>query len=242
MHRLLVIGVFSMPLLGEEASLEHARQVNLELASHMPNFLAHEVVTDYIDRKGSGEWKLNYTVEDEITVKRNQISRQDLRRNGKLLHFKEWFRGGAPPTGFGATLQPLFDPHCPTTLEFAGIDELRGKTVLAYQFHSPANGCLGNLFLPQPYNAARTGRVLIDGSTGNVLQFEEDAFGFPERYFLVARHQVMTWHYVQIGDVSYWLPVSAEFNWTYRTPYRRREVVEYRNFRHFETSTDIQYK
>jgi hypothetical protein len=55
----------------------------------MPNFVAHEIVTDYVDRKGSGQWEHNYTVEDEITVNGNQISRQDLHRNGKLLQLAD---------------------------------------------------------------------------------------------------------------------------------------------------------
>jgi hypothetical protein len=247
MYRLFPIALVCVPLLAEDAVLEHARQVNLEFAAHMPNFVAHEIVTDYVDRKNSGQWEHNYTVEDEITVKGNQISRRDLHRNGKRLHLADPIRGGAPVTGFGAALVPLFDPHCPTTLEFAGDDELGGKTVLAYRFHSPANGCFGNLYFSRSsrgptYNAARTGRVLIDGPSGNLFQFEEDAFGIPERYDLVARHQVMTWDSIKIGDASYWLPVSAEFIWTFKTPYRRREIVEYRNHRHFESSTDIQYK
>lgn len=243
MYRLLLIAVLCVPLLAGDAILAHARQVNLELASHMPNFVADEVIIDYVDH-GSGTWEHNFTQEDEITVKGNQISRRNVYRNGKLLNLKHRILGGGAPTGFGAALEPVFDPHCPTTLEFAGNDELRGKPVLAYRFNSPANGCFGNLFMLRSatYNAARTGRVLIDGPSGNVLQFEEDAFGFPERYDLVKRHQVMTWDNVEIGDVPYWLPVSAEFVWMYKTPYRRREVVEYRNHRHFESATDIQYK
>jgi hypothetical protein len=250
MNRLFLIGVLGIPLLSQDATLEHARHVNLERAAKIPDFVAHELVTDYVDRKGSGEWKLNYTVEDEITVKGNQIRRRDFYRNGKPLNLAGRFRRGSPPTGpavptgFGAALQALFDPNCPTTLEYAGKDELHGKTVLAYQFHSPANGCFGNLYFSHgsTYNAARTGRVLIDGSSGNVIQFDEDAFGFPEPYFLITRHQVMTWDYVRIGDAAYWLPISAEFNWTYKAPYRRREVVVYRNHRHFESATDIQYQ
>jgi hypothetical protein len=139
-------------------------------------------------------------------------------------------------------------------LNFSGNDELRGKAVLAYQFDSPANGCFGNLYGGFAYNAARTGRVLIDGPSGDVLQFEEEAFGFPERFAFVSRHQVITWDYVKIGEASHWLPVSAEFIWTLKTPggglfrpttktpMRARTVVEYRNHRHFESSTDIKYK
>jgi hypothetical protein len=244
MFRLLPIAVLCVPMVAEDAILEHARQVNLELASHMPNFVADEVVMHYFDRKG--EWEHDYTVEDEITVKGNQISRRDFRQIGKrrtVIPFIGSGRGGPPPTGFGAALQPLFDLHCPTRLEFAGDDDLGGKAVLAYRFDSPANGCFGNLYFAwgSTYNAARRGKVLIDSTSGNVLQFEEEAFGFPERYRLVTRHQFMTWDYVKIGEASYWLPVSAEFIWTF-TRLRGREVVEYRNHRHFESTTDIKYR
>jgi hypothetical protein len=126
--------------------------------------------------------------------------------------------------------------------------------VLAYQFDSPANGCFGSLYGGFAYNAARTGRALIDGPGGDVLQFEEEAFGFPRGFGFVSRHQVMTWDNVKIGEVSHWLAVSAEFIWTpntpvgglfrptTKTPMRTRTVVEYRNHRHFESSTNIKYK
>jgi hypothetical protein len=252
MHRLLLVGVLSIPLLAQDAILEHARQVNLERASHMPNFVADERATFYGDGKGSGKWEPYSTVtEEEITVKGNQISRRDFRRDGKQHGIesttrKRGFTPGRPATGFAAALQPLFDPNCPTTLKFAGNDELRGKAVLAYQFDSPANGCVGDLYVYRntPYNAARTGRILIDGPGGDVLQFEEEAFGFPERFNVVTRRQVMNWDYVKIGEASHWLPVSAEFIWALRKPVgsRSRTGVEYRNHRHFESATDIKYK
>lgn len=237
-----------VPLLAQDATLEHARQVNLERAAKMPNFVADEVVAHYVDRKGAGAWKLNYTVEDEITVKGNQISRRNFLRNGKPWSERARidlpFTPGIPATGFGAALEPLFDTHCPTTLKFAGDDELRGRAVLAYRFDSPAKGCFGNLYVYRnvPYNAARTGRILIDGPSGDLLRFEEEAFGFPKQFGVVSRHQVMTWDYVRIGQDSYWLPVSAEFIWTRETHDRSKAVVEYRNHRHFESATDIRYQ
>ena len=47
---------FAFPFLAEDAILEHARQVNLERAEHMPNFVADEVITFYGDREGSRKW------------------------------------------------------------------------------------------------------------------------------------------------------------------------------------------
>jgi hypothetical protein len=248
MYRSFLIAVLCLPLLAEDAILEHARQVNLERASQMPNFVADEVATLYLDREGSGQWEHYPTViEDEITVNGNRISRRDFRRNGQPWHVglitrMRGFTPGLPATGFAAALQPLFDPKCPTTLKSAGNDELRGKPVSAYQFDSPANGCFGNLYGGSAYNAARTGRVLIDGPSGDVLQFEEEAFGFPERFAFISRHQVMAWDNVKIGEDSHWLPVSAEFIWRFQTPRRARTVVEYRNHRHFESNANIKYK
>lgn len=248
MRRLLQIGMLSIPLLAQDAILEHARQVNLERAAHMPNFVADEILTFGLDRKGSGEWEhLPQLFEDEITVNANRISRQDFRRNEKpwhppLIARMRGFTPGLPATGFAASLGPIFDPRCPTTVEFAGGTELQGKAVLAYQFHSPANGCFGNLYGGFAYNAERTGRVLVDGPSWNVVRFEEQAFGFPKLFAFKSRHQVMSRDNVKIGDVVYWLPVSAEFIWTNKTPRRSRTLVEYRNHRHFESATEVQYK
>jgi hypothetical protein len=260
-HRPLAFALLCLRALGQDAILEHARQVNLDRAAHLPNFVADENITFYNDPGGSGQWVRDPTViEGEITVKGNQISRGHFRRNGKPWSGTEektqklGFTPGIPATGFAAALQPLFDPNCPTTLKPTGNDELRGRPVVAYQFDSPVNGCFEELYGGFAYNAARAGRVLIDGPSGDVLQFEEQAFGFPERFAFVSQRQTMTWSCVKIGEAFHLLPVSAEFIWTRKTPevglfkratptlLRGRTVVEYQNHRHFESSADIKYK
>jgi hypothetical protein len=76
---------------------------------------------------------------------------------------------------------------------------------------------------------------------GELLQFEEDAtlakgFGF------IQRHQVMTWDNVKIGDASHWLPVAADFIWSYANDSLLRISIEYKNHRHFESASNITYK
>jgi hypothetical protein len=205
----------------------------------MPNFVADEISKRYSGRTGSAKWKYEDTIEAEITVKGIQITRQNWRRNGK-----PWkpSAGVMPATGFGAALKPLFDPSCPTTLEFAGHERVRGKPALAYSFRSPADGCFGNLYGNWAYNAARTGRVLTADPSGEVLQFEEEASGFPPGYGFVQRDQVMSWDSVKIGDASHWLPTAADFIWHYKSDTLYRVTVEYKNHRHFEAATSVTYK
>jgi hypothetical protein len=234
----LVLLTGSLP--GQDAALEHARQVNLERAANMPNFVADEIAERYTGRAGSSKWKHKDTIETEITVKGIQINRQNWRRNGKSV--SPGVDGmNMPTTGFGAALKPLFDRECPTRLEAAGRDELRGKQALVYRFRSPNDGCFGNLYGSWPYNPARTGRVLIDEPGGEILQFEEEATGFPRGFAFIQRNQVMTWGAVKIGDASHWLPVAADFIWRMGDGDLFRTTVEYRNHRHFEAATNIRF-
>ena len=248
MRTLVVIGLLSASLPSQDTILERSRQVNLDRAANMPNFVADEVVTHFVARPSSGlvdsiDWRHDYTVEDEITVKGNQVTRDQVRRNGKAA------KGvilGMPTTGFGAALKPLFDPQCPTQLEFAGNEPFRGTTALVYRFHSPADGCFGNLYGGRngtwAYNAARAGRIFIDGRSGDVLQFEEEATGFPNGFLITQRNQVMTWNFVKIQDVSHWLPVSAEFIWRMGDGSLTRATATYSNHRHFEAATNLTFQ
>jgi len=237
---LLLAALLAVALLAEDANLEHARQVNLERAANMPNFVADEIAERYSGHAGSSKWTHIDTVTTEITVKGIQISRQNWRKNGKPSSKSEnW---AMPSTGFGAALKPLFDPACPTTLNFANRERVHRQPVLAYQFRSPANGCFGNLYGRTAYNAARTGRVLIGTSSGEVLQFEEDATGFPEHLGFIERQQVMTWDTVHIGHASHWLPVAADFIWSYADDTRLRISIVYKNHRHFAAASNTTYK
>jgi len=241
MRRLLACSLFLIPLLGQDAVLEHARQLALERAANMPNFVAEEIATRYSGHAGSSKWKYEDTIDSEITVRGIQITRQNFRRNGKPV--RRFNGDGMPTTGFGAALKPLFDPQCPTTLELQNSEEVRGKSAQAYRFRSPANGCFGNLYGNLGgYNAARTGRVLIDAVAGEVLQFEEEATGFPKGFGFVQRNQVMTWDTVKIGDDSHWLPVAADFIWRGDGKDLYRTSVEYKNHRHFEAASNVTFK
>jgi hypothetical protein len=206
----------------------------------MPNFVADETAKRSTGHVDSPKWRYDDTIETEITVKGTQLTRQNWRRNGK-----PWkpFTGFMPGAGFGAELKPLFSADCPTTFEFERREEARGHQVVAYRYASPPDGCFGFLRAGRRrYNAARAGRVLLDDVGGNIIQFEEEASGFPPGFQFVQRNEVVSWDYVKIGDASYWLPVSADFTWRLRSQELSRVTVDYKNHRHFEASTNLTFK
>lgn len=235
---------------GQNINLDQIRRINLERAANLPNFVADEVVTHYSAKKYTGPsesapWRREHVFTAEITARDAQISRRNVLRDGKPWNKKlasAELSASMPATGFGAFLTALFDPQCPTTLTANGAAAVRGKSALLYLFTSPADGCFGNLYGGWGYNAARTGRVFIDDSTGDVLQFEEEATGFPRGFSFTQRNQTMTWNIVRIGTAAYWLPVFADFIWKRSDGSLTRSTAEYKNHRHFEAESNFLVK
>jgi hypothetical protein len=224
--------------------LEQARRINLEYAANMPNFVADETAKRYRSTTESPDWRPYDTVEAEITFQGRRAIRQQIRRNGKtwdqpfdaLPGFK-WYEG------FETEITPLFDPKCPTTIEYQRRSQVGGRQLLEYRFSSPVDGCFPFLYFAyQRYNPARTGRVLIDDPGGNVIQVDDEAGGFPAEFEFAGREEHMFWDYVKIGDNSHLLPVRANFLVLYSSGTRYRVEVEYKNHRHFEASTKVTFK
>ncbi len=230
----------------EDDKLASARKVNLEYAANMPNFVADETGKRYVGDTKSQQWRVLDTIETEITFKGSRAVRARIRKDGEpweqpfqaLPGFK-WYGG------FGTEIEPVFNPQCPTTIEYQGHEEVRGKRLLKYRFSSPADGCFGPFTMEyQRYNPARTGHVFvedIDGKGGNVIQFDEETAGFPAGFGLANRREEVSWDYVKIGDATHLLPIGANFEVAYSNGNRARVDVEYKNHRHFEASTNITF-
>jgi hypothetical protein len=226
-----------------DTKLTRAREVNLEYASSMPDFVADETAKRSTANGRSQDWHYVDTIETEITFKGDRAFRDQIRKDGKpwgkpfraLPGFK-WYGG------FGTEIKQVFDPQCPTSIEADGIAEVHGKRLLKYKFRSPADGCFGPFYLEyQRYNPARTGHVFIDATGGNVIKLDEEASGFPPGFDLAQRNEEVSWDYVKIGDASHLLPVGANFLILYYSGIRWRIEVEYKNHRHFESSSNITF-
>ena len=183
---------------------EHARRINLEYIAHMPNFVADETVKRFRSTRKSPAWSNFDTIETEVTFEGDSTVRRQLRRNGKpweqpfeaLPGFK-WYGG------FGSEITPVFEPQCPTTIDYRGPSQVGGRQLLEYQFSTPVDGCFPFFYFHyQRYNPARTGHVFIDEPSGNVFQLDEDTRGFPAEFEFAEREERISWDYVKIGEDS----------------------------------------
>ena len=227
-----------------KARLERAREVNLVYVSNMPNFVADETAKRYAGDGKSSRWRFMDTIETEVTFNGSRAVRRQIRRNGKAWDrpFDE-LPGFKWSGGFGTELRPLFDPQCPTAIEYQGRAEARGKQTWVYRFTSPADGCFAEFFdQGSRDNPPRTGQVFLGDSDNRVIRFNEDAEGFPAGFAFAKREEQVWWDDVRIGNDSHLLPVGASFVVFYASGNRYRVDVEYTHHRHFEASTSVTFQ
>ena len=245
-ERALVLGS-TKPASPPQSELEHARQVNLDRAANMPNFVADETAKRYRSPRNANPpvWKLVDTIESDITFKGNEPTREHIRINGK-----PWTKPGIPGVNwsveFGTEIKPVFDPECPTEIAFEGRREARGKQLLAYVFTSPSDGCFGtatweSFWGSKHYTAPATGRVLVEDPGGSMIQYEEEANGYPKGFAVQSFKQTISWDYVKIGDASYLLPVAMDFSLGFSSGDPWHISVEYKNHRRFEAATSVTF-
>jgi hypothetical protein len=232
------------PCGGQIPELSQVREVNLAYADKLPNFVADETVRRYTSPKsGPPKWKLMNTVEAEVAIQgHGGYSRRNIRLNGKPWNKSSYPNPGFSwNLGFGQELRSLFDPKCPVPIEFEGREEWLGKPVLAYRFHSPEGACFGRwIFNHRPANPPRKGRFLVELPGLNLIRYEEEATEFPKGLEGIQFRLESSWDHMNAWGQSYVLPVA--FDLMVVNGDRYHAVVEYKNHRHFEASTDVTFK
>ncbi len=232
-----------LPRATDPAGLERVREVNLARAAKMPNFVADEVAVRSVRRKGESKWKQVDTVESEIAFKGAEDARQHIRINGKpYTTATGWLPGVNWGLGFGFNLKSVFDRDCANTFELEGHEMLRGTPVTVYRFQSPQDGCFGpGVMGYRQYDAARTGRILVEDSGGNVVQMEFEVIQAPS---ITSGNdkEVYTWEDVRIGEASHLLPVAADYMYPWPNGDLWHVTVQFKNHRHFEAATAIQFQ
>jgi hypothetical protein len=222
--------------------MDRVRSVNLARAANMPNFVADEAAVRFLRQKSASKWKQADIVEAQIGFHGDDANRDQIRINGKPYKTPSgWIPGINWDIGFGAELKALLDRDCANTFEFAGREEYRGRQVQAYRFRTPLDGCFGPGVVGfQQYDSAKAGRILVDAKDGSVLQVESENVDSP-RELDGGSNEIRSWDYVTIGDASYLLPITLEVYWTQPNGLTWHVAVQYKNHRHFESSSIVRF-
>jgi hypothetical protein len=224
----------------DPSGLDRVRRVNLEYRLKLPSFVADEIVQYHHSDDVGKPWRLTHTIEAEVAIKNGRPAHQNIRRDGKP--WKPRLEGQLN-SDFGIHLTTIFDDaRCPTRIEFAGREVARGMPMLVYHFSSPPDGCFGGVVLNGKLHVpAVTGRVLVDPAKGNAVMCEWEGSGFPEKFGADRYSITESWDYVTIAGASYLIPAWRETVVLKSGGEMERLTTEYKNFRHFESSTSVTF-
>lgn len=230
-----------------QSEIALAREINLEVGSRLPNFIADETAKVYISSsEGKDAWRFEYAVEAEVTFDHGHVERRKIRKDGH-----PWTQPGLPgytgSGGFGNLLLNLFDPHCPNAFHPVGSYEINGKQTLQFRVDVEPDTCFGIEADYQTYRPRIEGNLFLEDPGARLVQFEYKALNLPESFHLSSWVRKVSWGDVRIGDKVFLLPVSADLvvanSLTHGS--RRAEtehiVWEYRNYRHFEAESNVTF-
>jgi hypothetical protein len=220
--------------------IEQARRHALEYAGELPNFIVDQVVTRYIRTPETKNWKLDDTLEIELTYREGAGEQYRLVRiNGSQAKRSYESLGGSTSTGeFGSMLAAVFHPQSKTEFKEAKKDTLNGRATVLYDFavkKANSKSLIEDKESGQKTVAAYSGSVWIDAETKMVLRIESANEGMPQGFPVTLSEAAVEYDWVTIAGERHLLPIRAEVLLG-RDSDRvyTRNVIEFKNYKKFE--------
>jgi hypothetical protein len=225
--------------------IEQVRHNVLENAGELPNFVVTQAVSRYIRTPEIKDWKLDDTLEVEITYQADKGEQfKLLRLSGKPTTQTYEEIGGSTSTGeFGTLLVALFVPDSKAQFKEVRKETFRGRPTVLYDFRvqkANSKAMISDKPSGQKTVAGYSGSLWVDTESKGVLRVELAHEGMPPRFPVSMSENAVEYDWVTIGDQRYLLPVHAELlmGWDNVHVYTRN-VIEFRNYHKFEGKMKI---
>ena len=210
--------------------------------STVPDFVTDETATVYSSALAPVAWQKVRVLQPEVTFTGMRDTRQRLTVDGKVWNGDFATVPGPHPTGgFGDRLRSLFAEGC-ATFELKGRTTEASKSVLVYGFVTPPDACpgfvIGDSYVFYP---AYHGEVFFDPDDKAVLRVDIQTGAMPKAFRAPVVEERISWGFVTIGEGRHLLPVSAE---RLKSEGGRVYLIrqEFRNHRHFESSSNVTFQ
>jgi hypothetical protein len=220
--------------------LEQTRHNVLESAKELPNFVVNQTVSRYVRTAQASDWKLEDTLEVEITYQTDKGEQFNLLRvSGKPAQQSYEALGGSTSTGeFGSMLEALFLPYSKAQFKEVRRETYRGRQTVVYDFRvlkGNSTATIQDKNSGQKTIAGYSGSVWIDTEAKGVLRIELSHEGMPAGFPVSMSENAVEYDWVTIGEQRYLLPIQAELLMGRDSQrYYTRNVIEFRNYHKFE--------
>lgn len=225
--------------------IEQARQHALDYARELPDFIVTQKVRRYVEAPGIKDWKLEDTLEVELSYHEGQGEQFKLLRiDGKPTRQSYEELGGSTSTGeFGSMLAALFVPQSKAEFKEVKKETYRGRATVVYDFSVKKANSLSTISdksSGQKTIAGYKGSIWIDTETQRVLRIESSNEGMPPSFPITLSENAIEYDWITISGQRYLLPVSAEvLLGRDRDKVYTRNTIEFQNYHRFEGKIKI---
>lgn len=211
----------------------------------LPNFVVTQTLTRSVRKPDKKDWQAQDKLEVELTYSHKNAEKHQLKKinDRPTSQSFESVNGSTSQGEFGGTLGFLLDPRSRPEFKELKQENYRGRATQLYQFRvrkiyssykitskpsgrSVTTGCLGT--------------VWVDLETARILRLEISAEEVQPDFPINISENAVEYDWVTIAEKKYWMPISSEtIMGSDITRYYERNVVEFKNYRMFETGVKI---
>jgi hypothetical protein len=243
---------YTPPPAAEAAALiERARQIALDGAKQMPDFIVTQQVTRSYAHGMTKNWKPNDRLTVAVTF-RERVGEQYkvLAINGLPVPVEsterdsyEQNRGTSSTGEFVSRLVNIFTPESKTTFQPLDTDTLPQGRAIVYEYEIKLENARGQIKsgdsergTAQTITVGSRGKLWIDRESARVWRIENTATDIPAEFPVRAAFSRIEYDWTKIDDRPYLMPTRAEVELTSETGERMlqtRNDIRFRNYRKF---------
>jgi hypothetical protein len=152
--------------------------------------------------------------------------------------------GGSKSFGeFGSMLQQIFEPATETRFDWDHWGTLRGKRVMAFQYHVRLDRSKYQLVVEESHDHVITayhGLVEVEPDTHAVVRVTTEAENIPPEFPIKKAQDVLDYDYTELSGHTFLLPLSSQVLMAGSDSLNRLDE-EFRLYRKYSAESDIKF-
>jgi hypothetical protein len=194
--------------------IEAARAKALAYAKELPDFTCRQVSRRNEDPKGTSQWRVLETINEQLTFINHKEEYRTIAINGKKAAGDNRPNGLMRSTEFADFLTWIFAPEAKADIAWSKWDALRGHRVHELGIRVvPANSKFTvNKGKGQQVTAGMFGLVDVDSESGSILRINFVATDIPANFAIQGVGYELDYEFAKLGDHYFMLPLKADLH------------------------------
>lgn len=211
----------------------------------LPNFVVTQTVTRSVRKPDKKDWQAQDKLEVELTYSHQHDEKHKLIKinDRPTSQSFESVNGSTSHGEFGGILGFLLDPRSRPEFKEMKQENYRGRNTQLYQFR------VRKMYSSYKITSKPSGRTIttgcqgtvwVDLETARILRLEITAEEIQPDFPMNLSENAVEYDWVTISGKKYWMPILSEtIMGSDVTRYYERNVIEFRNYKVFETDVKI---